>query len=67
MPKARYAPASVVPFPGGSAVMLGAINLENDTLPLVEDQEIHLDPTIEVLGRYQVYSVARFLECQSFR
>jgi len=42
--------------PGGSAVMLGSINLENDALPLMEDKEITPDPTIKVLGRYREIS-----------
>jgi len=33
--------------------MLGAINLKDDTLTLMEDKEIDLDPTVKVLGGHR--------------
>jgi hypothetical protein len=32
---------------------LGAVNLENDILSLMEDKENNLNPTIEILGRHR--------------
>jgi hypothetical protein len=46
--------ASIIPFPG--AVMLGAINLEDDALALMENKEIHLDPTIKLLHNLEIFA-----------
>jgi len=48
MPKARYAIACIIPSP--LTLVLRPINLEDDTLTLMEDKEINLDPTIQVLS-----------------
>ncbi|WP_194072423.1 hypothetical protein [Synechocystis sp. LEGE 06083] len=40
--------ASIISSP--LILMLGAINLDDEALALMEDEEIHLDPTIKVLS-----------------